>query len=118
MSCKCRADRRSSLCNDKVTALGTLETMTVHVGPHEFARFSYDDDGDVLYLRTRSERPATDTFASPEGHAVRLDEHGEVIAITIVNAKWLLERDGGLSVTVPSLMEADPGDLARALASA
>jgi uncharacterized protein YuzE len=101
-----------------VTALGTLETMTVHVGPYEFGRVSYDDDGDVLYLRTRSERPATDTFTSPEGHAVRLDEHGEILGITIVNAKWLLERDGGLSVTVPSLMEADPGDLARVLASA
>jgi hypothetical protein len=41
-----------------------------------------------------------------------------VIGITIVNAKWLLDRDGGLSVTVPSRMETDAGELARALAAA
>jgi hypothetical protein len=29
-----------------------------------------------------------------------------------------LERDGGLNVTVPSLMETDPGDLVKALAAA
>lgn len=49
---------------------------------------------------------------------MRLDEHGEVIGITIVNARWLSERTGGLKVTVPSLMEANAGDLARAMAEA
>ena len=72
-------------------ALGKLAAMTVHVGSYEFDHVDYDKDGDVLYLRTGSAQPAADTFATPEGHAVRLDEHGEVIGITIVNAKWLLE---------------------------
>jgi uncharacterized protein YuzE len=49
---------------------------------------------------------------------VRVDEEGEVIGITIVNAKWLQERDGALKVTVPSLMETDPADLAQMLAAA
>jgi uncharacterized protein YuzE len=92
--------------------------MTVHVGSYEFDHVDYDKDGDVLYLRIGSEQPAADTFATPEGHAVRLDERGTVIGITIVNAKWLLERDGGLKVTVPSPMDTDPMDLARALAAA
>jgi uncharacterized protein YuzE len=92
--------------------------MTVHVGPFEFDHVSYDKEGDVLYLRRGPQQPAADTFGTPEGHAVRFDKHGEVIGITIVNAKWLLERDGGLKVTVPSLMDTDPGDLARALAAA
>ncbi|MCW3018269.1 MAG: hypothetical protein JWN10_577 [Solirubrobacterales bacterium] len=92
--------------------------MTVHVGTYEFDHVDYDKDGDVLYLRTGPEQPAADTFATPEGHAVRLDERGEVIGITIVNAKWLLERDGGLKVTVPSPMDTDPLDLAKALAAA
>ncbi len=85
--------------------------MTVHVGPYKFDYVSYDKDGDVLYLRRGPEKPATNTFGTPEGHAVRL-EHGDVIGITIVNAKWLQERDGVLRVTVLSLMETDPGDLA------
>jgi uncharacterized protein YuzE len=88
--------------------------MTVHVGPYEFDHVSYDKDGDVLYLRRGQQKAAADTFGTPEGHAVRLDGDG-VIGITIVNAKWLLERDGGLKVTVPSLMETDPTDLAQAL---
>jgi uncharacterized protein YuzE len=49
---------------------------------------------------------------------VRLDEDGEVIGITIVNAKWLLERDGKINVTVPSLIETNTDDLAEALAAA
>jgi uncharacterized protein YuzE len=78
---------------------------TVHFGPYEFDRVVYDSEGDVLYL-SRNEAPAAaDTIATPEGHAVRLDEIGEVIGITIVNAKWLVERDGKISLTVPSLIE-------------
>jgi hypothetical protein len=49
---------------------------------------------------------------------VRLDERGGVIGITIVNAKWLQERDSGLKVTAPSLMETAPRDLAKALDAA
>jgi hypothetical protein len=46
----------------------------------------------------------------------RLDQEGEVIGIAIVNAKWLLERDGKINVTVPSLIETNTDDLAQALA--
>jgi hypothetical protein len=53
--------------------------MSVHVGPYEFDHASYDSDSDVLYLRRGEPREAADTFGTPEGHAVRLDEQGEVI---------------------------------------
>ncbi len=92
--------------------------MIVHVGPYEFDHVSYDRDGDVLYLRRGEQQEAADTFGTPEGHAVRRDEHGEIIGITIVNAKWLLEHDGKLTITVPSLIETDRDDLAAALAAA
>jgi uncharacterized protein YuzE len=92
--------------------------MTVHVGPYEFEHVSYDSEGDVLYLRRGERQAAADTFGTPEGHAVRLDESGEVVGITIVNAKWLVERDGTITVTVPSLIETNPDDLAHALATA
>lgn len=92
--------------------------MTVHVGPYEFDQVSYDGDGDVLYLR-RGERPeAVETFSTPEGHAVRMDHSGQVMGITIVNAKWLVERDGKITVTVPSLIETNAEDLAAVLAAA
>jgi uncharacterized protein YuzE len=92
--------------------------MTVHVGPYEFDDVIYDSDGDVLYLRRGERQAAADTFGTPEGHAVRLDEGGEVIGITIVNAKWLVERDGKITITVPNLIEPDADDLAAALATA
>ena len=92
--------------------------MTVHVGQYEFDHVSYDRDGDVLYLRRGERQEAAETFSTPEGHAVRMDENGEVIGITIVNAKWLLERDGKITVTVPSLIETNADDLAEALATA
>ena len=91
---------------------------SVHVGQYEFDHVSYDAEADVLYLRRGETQAAADTFGTPEGHAVGLDGSGEVIAITIVNAKWLLDRDGSLSVTVPSRMETDAGELAQALAAA
>jgi uncharacterized protein YuzE len=91
--------------------------MIVHVGPYEFDHVSYDRDGDVLYLRRGEQREAADTFGTPEGHAVRLDQHGEVIGITIVNAKWLLGREGKITITVPSMIEPDANDLAAILAA-
>lgn len=91
--------------------------MSVHVGQYEFEHASYDAEGDVLYLRRGEQRPAADTFGTPEGHAVRLDESGEVIGITIVNARWLLDRDGKIEITVPSRIEPDTDELAQVLAA-
>lgn len=67
--------------------------MTITVGQYRFNHASYDVTGDVLYLRAGELRPAADTHGTPEGHAVRLDQQGNVIGITIVNAKWLIERE-------------------------
>ncbi len=89
--------------------------MTVRIGSHEFDHASYDAEQDVLYLRRGARRQATSTFGTPEGHAVRLDEGGEVIGMTLVSARWLLERDGRLIVTVPERIESTAEDLAPAL---
>jgi uncharacterized protein YuzE len=43
--------------------------------------------------------------ATPDGHLVRYDEDGEVIGITIVNAKWLSERDS--QIEIPLRLHAD-----------
>ena len=90
--------------------------MTVHVGPYEFDHVSYDEEGDVLYLRRGERRTAADTFGTPEGHAVRLDENDEIIGITIVNARWLAEHEGKVVVTLPNPLETNAADLAQALA--
>lgn len=91
--------------------------MTVRIGSHEFDHASYDEAGDVLYLHRGEPRPAADTQATPEGHAVRLDDHGDVIGLTIVNAKWLAERDGKIVITIPERVETAASDLAAALSA-
>jgi uncharacterized protein YuzE len=94
-----------------------MATVTVKIGPYEFDHFAYDATGDVLYLRAGQSRSAADTFGTPEGHAVRFDDDGNVIGITIVNAKWLLERDGKIGITVPEVIETSADDLAPVLRS-
>jgi uncharacterized protein YuzE len=75
----------------------------------------YDGKGDVLYLHKGKPVPASKTEATPEGHAVMFDDRGEVIGITIVNAKWLADRDGRITITVPEQIETSASELAPAL---
>jgi YD repeat-containing protein len=73
--------------------------MTLTIGSVAFDHATYDAESDVLYLRRGPSRPAAATDASREGHAIRYDEDGRIIGLTIVNAKWLLERDGEITIT-------------------
>jgi uncharacterized protein YuzE len=92
--------------------------MTFHIGPYEFDHVSYDSEVDVLYLRRGKGQAGAGTSSTPEGHAVRLGADGDLISITIFNAKWLLERDGRITVTVPRLIETNTDDLTEALTTA
>lgn len=57
--------------------------MTVRIGPYEFDEVSHDREADVLYLHRGTQRPASDTVATPEGHAVKLDDAGRLIGLTM-----------------------------------
>ena len=92
--------------------------MTVRIGKYELDVISYDADADVLYLGVGKQEPAARTVGTPEGHAVRFDEEGKVVGITIVNAKWLSERDGKIAITIPDLVEASAAEIAPALGAA
>ncbi len=89
--------------------------MTIRVGNHEFDHVSYDAEADVLYLHHGEPVPAAETVGTPDGHAVKLDSAGEVIGLTIVNARWLAERDGHITITVPERIETSASELAPAL---
>ncbi len=89
--------------------------MTTRIGHHEFDHASCDGAADVLYLRKGERREAASTYGTPEGHAVRLDASGAVIGMTIVSARWLLERDDKLVVTVPERVESSAAELELAL---
>lgn len=97
--------------------------MTVCLGRHRFDDVFYDAERDVLYMHKGKPVPAAETLPSPEGHAVRLNESGGIIGITVVNAKWLAERDGRITVSIPApacaaeRLETSAKDLAPALAA-
>jgi uncharacterized protein YuzE len=88
--------------------------MTITIGTLSFDNVEYDAGADVLYLSVGEPRVPAESFGTPEGHNVRYDGAGAVIAITIVNAKWLLDRDGEIRLTIPSRVPA--ADLAPVLA--
>jgi uncharacterized protein YuzE len=85
--------------------------VTIRLGHLEFDHVVYDEKADVLYLSVGEPEEAARQEATPEGHVVRYDGDGNVIGITLVNAKWLVERNGKIEVTV----HVDAGELASAL---
>lgn len=92
--------------------------MSVTIAGISFDHHHYDDRGDVLYLSVGGyEGPPAHALATPEGHNIEHDESGQVVAMTLVNVRWLLERNGELTITWPTQhVKAD--ELAEALSSA
>jgi hypothetical protein len=60
----------------------------------------YESTGDVLYLSTPDDDKHRGCEATPEGHAVRFDDHGRITHITVIGAKWYLDRDGVILATL------------------
>jgi hypothetical protein len=54
---------------------------------------------------------------TPEGHAARFDRDGELVGLTLLRPKRLLERDGELRITVPVPVAVSPVELAAALSA-
>jgi uncharacterized protein YuzE len=69
--------------------------VKVTLGRYTFDNVFYDADVDVLYLHMGDSSTAVDFDESPEGHALRFDANGNLVGVTILNAKRLIERDGG-----------------------
>jgi uncharacterized protein YuzE len=90
--------------------------MTVRIANIDFDRVSYDAASDVLYLAAADPELAVDFDETPEGHAVRFDADGRIVGITIVNARKLVDADGGIRITLPETISA--ADIAPALIEA
>lgn len=78
--------------------------MSITLAGIEFTQHHYDERGDVLYLSVdgyTGTAPSPHADATPEGHGIEWDDDWHVIAMTLVNVKWLLERDRELRITWP-----------------
>jgi len=91
--------------------------MSIHIGPYTFDRVRYDADADVLYLSIGDPARAVDFDETPEGHAVRFDEHGDLVGLTILDAQRRVEQSGGeLVLKLP--VRANTEELAHSFALA
>lgn len=89
----------------------------VKIAGVEFDDVTYDREGDVLYLWSGKPRPPASDDASPEGHYLQFGEDGALIAITIVNARRIFEREGSIPITLPE-HQVEVTDLGAVLAVA
>jgi uncharacterized protein YuzE len=92
--------------------------MSITIGHSTFDRVRYDEGADVLYLHVGDPATAVDFGESAEGHALRYDDAGRLVGVTIIHAKGLLERDGHVTITIPEPTPVEiPGEeLASAIA--
>jgi uncharacterized protein YuzE len=75
--------------------------MNVTIGNVTFDQHEYDERGDVLYLSIGEPRAPSRTTGTPEGHAVDYDKSGAIIGMVLVNVKFLLDRDGAITLSLP-----------------
>ena len=80
--------------------------MTVRIAGIDFDHNHYDREVDVLYLSAGPSNRAVDFDESPEGHALRYDDKGRLMGITILHPRWLLEQDGEIRITLPESVSA------------
>jgi len=91
--------------------------MKVPIGNLTFDHASYDKEGDVLYLHAGESAAATESEETPEGHVLRYGREGNVVGLTIINARWLIDREGGVTVTLPEARRVEAEDLEPAFTS-
>jgi uncharacterized protein YuzE len=87
--------------------------VKITIGSLDFDNASYDAVGDVLYLHIGEPQAAGESEETPEGHVVRYDEDGRVIGVTLVSARWLMDREGGVTLTLPEIQRIEGRDLRR-----
>lgn len=92
--------------------------MSITVGGITFDHVRYDAEADVLYLHVGDPARATEFDETAEGHAVRFNDRRELIGLTIVGAKALVEDGEPVTVTIPDQVTIDAATLARAVQSA
>jgi uncharacterized protein YuzE len=76
--------------------------MAITIADIRFEYHDYDKRGDTLFLSvgTPDKLPPSDTYDTPEGHCVELDDSGSIRAIELIDARRLLDRDGQLRLTL------------------
>jgi uncharacterized protein YuzE len=92
----------------------TADAATITIGNITLDHATYDS-GDVLSRHVGDRQASADSLGTPEGHRVRYNADGDVIGVTVVNARRLLDRAG--KITLPERIDVNAAALAQAMAS-
>jgi uncharacterized protein YuzE len=92
--------------------------VNLRIGRITFDDVDYDAEGDVLYLSVGKPRPATESDETPEGHVVRYGPGGEIIGLTLINPRWLINNEGAVTVTLSRAERIEASDIASVLSRA
>lgn len=90
--------------------------MSIQIGPYTFDRVRYDHDADVLYLSIGDPARAADWDETPAGHAVRFDENGDLVGLTLIGARRLLDETHGEELLLELPAKASHAELELAVA--
>lgn len=94
-----------------------MDAVSITIGPITFDHADYDEDGDVLYLYV-GEPQTSEGEETPEGHVLHFAPGTQrIVALTVISARRLIDRDGRLVVTIPETVEASLEHLAPAFAA-
>ena len=70
------------------------------INASDFDSIVYDERADVLYLTVGEPKEPATRDATEQGHLVSYDKDGKVTAIALVNAKWLVDHEGGVRLPI------------------
>jgi uncharacterized protein YuzE len=92
--------------------------VNLRIGSVVFDHANYDAEHDILYMRVGEPEPG-EAEHTPEGHAVRYAiGTNRIVGLTIMGPRYILEREGRLTVTLPETVETRSAeDMADALAA-
>jgi hypothetical protein len=82
------------------TTFADLPPVTVVIDGVAFDNYHYDEVADTLCFHIGPTAWAVDFDETVEDHHLRFGPEGELLSLTILNARWLLDRDGAINVTL------------------
>jgi hypothetical protein len=95
-----------------------MERINLKLGSIVFDYANYDAEFDILYLRIGEAEPS-EAEDTPEGHSIHYAMGtNRIVALTVSSPRYILEREGRLTVTLPEAVETRSAeDMADALAA-
>ncbi len=82
------------------TTVDDLPPVAVQIDDVAFDRYHYDEVADTLCFHAGPTAWAVDFDETAEEHLMRFGVSGDLLSLTILNARWHLDRDGAIDVTL------------------